>query len=585
MRAMITALLNGWLDPDKAPPQQLIRHRFLVVAASFLGLVLASRSLEDLLRGDLLRGFTVLLVSMVIPLVLYVLKRTGRPEAATVGLLAAGVLLILALVVQGSHLFATTPLYVCLLPLCAGLLMGSRSAVGWGAVGMSLLAFLLLLHALELRPNPHGWQASVVRALDLGLVLFMVTGLAVTFDTVQRAVLGLLERQADELAAENQVRRQAEAAARTAEANARTAMAARTRFLASMSHELRTPLHGVIGATRLMDGSDLPPAQRELLDTARSSADLLLGLIDDVLDYARLDAGAIQFERIPLDLRALLEEAASPLRLRGRSRGVAVRVEVQPGLSIWRMGDPTRIRQIVLNLAGNALKFTERGEVRIFAAAAGDGVRIEIEDTGIGMDQAALDGIFAPFVQAEGSIARRFGGTGLGLAIVRRLVQVYAGDIEVTSTPGVGTTFAVTLPLPATAPVAPMSLEEAPARGLRVLVVDDNAVNRSLALHMVRSGGHLAESVSSGEQALAAIAAAPFDVVLMDCQMPGMDGFQTTRRLRSDGWGGVVVGLSASAQPEVRGRALAAGMNAYLTKPIAPRALLLTLGREVAKAA
>ncbi|MFK7927281.1 MAG: ATP-binding protein, partial [Myxococcota bacterium] len=585
MRATLTSLSDGWLDPERAPHQQMVRHRFIVAAAGLMSTLLTVRSIAHAFHESWAWAASVLVFAVIYALLVVFLRLTAKSTATANGMMCTSLALVALLVFQGSHLFTNITTYLVLLPLTATLMLGARAGLLWCGAALGIIAALLCMHGLGWTADDHSWMDAVQRSMDVGVAVLMATGLALTFDVAQQAALKQQDENAAALVIENQVRRAAEHAARQAESSARSAMQARTRFLASMSHELRTPLHGVIGATSLIDGAVLPDDQRQLLHTAQTSADLLLSLINDVLDYARLDAAAVHLERVPFDLRATLEDVANPMALQGQEKGVSIVVDVEPDLHLWREGDPTRLRQILLNLTGNAMKFTSEGSVTLRAKSSPHGVLLEVIDTGIGMDADALDRIFQPFEQAEGSTARRFGGTGLGLAIVRRLVDVHGGTLDVRSEPGRGTTFAVTLPLPATEAAAPDPIEWVQTRQLRVLVVDDNAVNRTLAMHMLRREGHVPVEVNGGLDAIAAIEQQPFDAILMDCQMPELDGLETTRRIRAHGHPVVILGLSASAQPEDKALALASGMDAYITKPITPQALARAISHEANRVA
>ncbi len=324
--------------------------------------------------------------------------------------------------------------------------------------------------------------------------------------------------------------------------DAQAAAQAKADFLANMSHEIRTPMNGVIGMLDLMEAEGLDSQRRSMLETARNSAEALLGIINDVLDFSKIDAGKLTLEHIDLELQPLAEEVCTLFARQAHTKGVEVTCLVESTVPHLVRGDPVRLRQVLANLMGNAIKFTERGEValavrasRIDASHAH--IEISIQDTGIGMTPEAVSRLFQSFTQADSSTTRRFGGTGLGLAITKRLVDAMRGDIVVTSEPGRGSTFVVTLPMEIGASTNVM--KHADLSAFRLLIVDDNATNRRVLEHYLQTLRVRHESAISGAQALALARKAsadgePFDVIVLDYQMPGMDGLAFMRALRSD---------------------------------------------------
>jgi signal transduction histidine kinase len=409
---------------------------------------------------------------------------------------------------------------------------------------------------------------------------------------------------------------------------AEAANEAKTRFLATMSHEIRTPLNGVLGMNGLLLATPLDARQRQYAETIRQSGEGLLAIINEVLDMSRLEAGRMRLEPAPFDPVALVDEVVALLRPRAADKGVALRVEHAARGAAWLEGDAGRIRQVLFNLAGNALKFTERGGVCVRTAQRplADG-RVEwvlaVHDTGIGIDAAALPTLFQRFTQADSRVSRHYGGSGLGLAISRELVELMGGRIEVDSRVGEGSVFRVTLPLvvaaqpgahggraaagsaapPVTAPaagdgtpdaapgIAPGSTRgsatppalPAPTRPLRILVAEDNNVNQMLLTAMLEQLGHFADVVGNGREALHQVQQVDYDLVLMDIQMPEMDGETAARAIRAlPGAAGRVpiVAVSANVLPEQRAGYRAAGMDDLVTKPID----LAQLARSIAAA-
>lgn len=367
----------------------------------------------------------------------------------------------------------------------------------------------------------------------------------------------------------------------------------RARFLASMSHEIRTPLNGVLGMLELALEGTLAPSQRNQLEIAHRAGESLLGLLNDILDISKVEAGKLDLEVISFDLRKLIAECATIHGEQARRKGLEFTTEVETELAPRYLGDPTRIRQVVNNLLSNAIKFTESGRIAIHLAQTPEGIRLEIRDTGIGMSRDALDRIFSPFSQAATDTTRRYGGTGLGLALCQQLVERMHGQIRVDSRENEGTWFTVLLPLPADSnagedtatPAAPG--ESAAHRSCRILLVEDNRVNQIVASGLLQKMGHEVDHADNGERALAALALKPYDLVLMDCQMPVMDGYEATRRIRQNPqWSGLpVIAVTANVMAGDRDECLAAGMDDYITKPYSRKVLSDMILRWAARGA
>jgi signal transduction histidine kinase/FixJ family two-component response regulator/HPt (histidine-containing phosphotransfer) domain-containing protein len=361
-------------------------------------------------------------------------------------------------------------------------------------------------------------------------------------------------------------------------------------FLAMISHEVRTPLGGVIGMLRsaLKDAS-VAPATREKLRLSLSNADVLLQIINDILDFSRLEAGKMPMEVLDFDLAGLLRDVVGLLADRAEAKGVSLIADIGPALSTWWRGDPTRLRQVVVNLVGNGIKFTERGEVRVSAAEHdGQGIVVTVRDSGIGIEASALGRLFQKFEQADAATSRKYGGAGLGLAICKNIVGAMDGRIEVTSEPGVGSVFRVYLPLErgAPAPLAVVELGRPHAARLAVLCAEDGSTNQIILRELLGNMGHTITIAEDGLAALEELAARDYDLVIMDGRMPRMDGMAALQRLRA-GLDGVrdaavpVIALTANATAEERQRFLAAGASGFLAKPIDEIALHAEIGRQL----
>jgi PAS domain S-box-containing protein len=367
---------------------------------------------------------------------------------------------------------------------------------------------------------------------------------------------------------------------------ANAASRAKSDFLANMSHEIRTPMNGVIGMTELLKTTSLTPEQAEYTDAIRSSGEILLTLINDILDFSKIEAGQLVLEVLDFNLATTLEETEEVMSYGARAKGLDLSCTVEPGIPNLLRGDPGRLRQILFNLIGNAIKFTRSGSVkvgvrRVFEDSTSVTLRFDIADTGIGIPQDKLGHIFSKFSQADASTTRQYGGTGLGLAICQQLVGMLKGEIGVESELGKGSVFhftAVFEKQPESAEVRSVPVPEGirpPRRHLRVLVAEDNTTNRVIAVKILEKLGHVAVAVVDGQEAVEALRRMPYDAVLMDCQMPVMDGFEATRVIRDPASSVIdravpIIALTAHAMKGDRERCLEAGMNDYLAKPFLP---------------
>ncbi len=432
-----------------------------------------------------------------------------------------------------------------------------------------------------------GIAAVAAVALLSLLAGFVVYRLSRTVSRARRADRIVQARLAD-------AKQQAEVQAQRAEA----ASKAKSDFLAMMSHEIRTPMNGVLGFANLLLETPLSAEQREFVESAQRSGQALLILINDVLDYSKIEAGRMTVERIDCDLRAVCAEVRTILHPAAAGRGLNITLSYDAALPPVIQGDPFRVRQVMLNLVGNAVKFTDSGAVRIEVSRLDSGAaKISVVDTGIGISAEQLQRLFRRFTQADSSTTRRYGGTGLGLAISKTLVELMGGNIGVDSLPGSGSTFWFTLPLGpvgpaatvaepeaagvvgpapvalAAVPLLPVELGAADSRPRRVLLVEDNFVNQRVAVYMLTKLGAQVDVAQHGREAIEMLAKSAYDAVFMDCQMPEMDGFEATRIIRDPASAVLdhdvpVIAMTAAAFPEDRARALASGMSDFMTKPV-----------------
>ncbi len=573
LKALLRYLWNGGPEEGASPAE--LRQRRLLGTTVFLLLPVALILIiaNIWLFYDVADNKPILAAMGLVVFSLFLRARFGWHTVASYVAIAAFWVVPTYLIYE-SGLNTSNWAWMFPIVLLAQLLGNTKTALTWTAICIgTLLAFSLLTQSgvmtLAVRPEFHAKAVAISGSLIL--VMLFLAGFA--FRHSQQVTEVQLKEHIERLAREVETRRQAEEAARNAERSQAV-------FLATVSHELRTPLNGVIGAGQLLRETALTTEQTEFVDVVTSSGEMLLALINDVLDLSKLEAGKVELDLAPMEISSVVSVTLAPMVLLGRKKEVSVSCEIDERVPPVIVGDATRFSQILLNLVGNALKFTDQGHVKVILSCEPESERLllTIEDTGIGIPEEARSRLFQPFTQAESSTTRRFGGTGLGLTIVAQIVERMHGDIKIESEVGKGTRLNLSFPL--VLPTAEMSQAFDTLRGLepvvevgelKVLITDDNAVNRLVATRMLRQMRHEVYEANDGIEAVELIQAEDFDLVLMDVQMPNMDGLTATKKIRElPGKKGrtPIIGLTANAMASDKAELIEIGMDGYLAKPV-----------------
>jgi signal transduction histidine kinase/ActR/RegA family two-component response regulator len=559
---------------------------FLFLAISF-SLILGSLRIY---RGDALIGWTTLCFAILGLLTPVIHQKWGSLKLAALWLIGLLTVLLTGMAVVAGGLYSTASLWYGPVLVFILVTIGYRSALVW-VLGIALHSFLLFWlprHGIVLPDFQNHAVRDITMMIAIPASLIVTVTMLYGFFQAHRHAIESLDLQARTLF-------QQATELREAKEQAEAAMRARGEFIAIVSHEIRTPMNGILGVAQLLNGTPLNASQITYLQALNQSAEGLLAILNDILDFSKIEAGKMEIQVQTFALRALCNETIGLFNAIAKIKGIRLSLEIQPSLTDFFLGDPVRISQVLNNLVGNAIKFTEVGDVTLTVSkheSETDELNFSIQDSGIGMSESTLAKLFKPYTQADSSFSRKFGGTGLGLAICQRLTEMMGGKISAESTLDQGSRFSIQLPLPEANPdfsVTARNVDDAEGAlqfigaNRKILLVEDNTVNRMVAVKMLEKFGVQIEVAKDGQEAVEKWKAGHFDLIFMDCQMPEMDGYEATRtiriyeRERDPNERIPIIALTAHAMEEDQQRCMDAGMDAYLTKPVKAQVLKKSL--------
>jgi len=575
-------LWNGGLDPALANPVQLRERRTLSSTIFFVLPIAVGLFISNYYTGGERDNIYIAIATLIVFFGLYLQAYFNQQLLASqIPIFSFWAVMCLAMSTVGVS--GNTWAWLLCLPAIGSLVAGRTAGVLWSIIcAATLWTFAYLQatgHEFEYATLGVATQPLTL-AFEATLVLIMLTTATFVFRSGQVEAERKLNRTVKQLEKEVHDRTIAENEARQSEQ-------AKASFLAAMSHELRTPLNGVIGAAQLLMGGELSSKKKELMDVVLQRSETLMELINIVLDLSRLDSNSISLEAVPINIRELLRTTLAPLGFQAKSKELKFTIIIEDDVPDYIEGDPTRLRQILLNLVGNAVKFTTVGEITVVLDTALERLRLKITDTGIGIAKQAQASLFEPYVQANLSTMRKFGGSGVGLTIVKQVVSAMQGKIVVQSVPGRGTSFTVFLPLKQTS--APKIKLDKPDTiklpALSIVVADDNAVNRMVLSRMLEEDGHSVVTLSNGKEVVEYMADHEASVILMDLQMPILDGMSAVRKIRAmSGPRSTtpVIAVTANVVPQHRQEIMDSGMNGFLGKPFRKEELREALRQSLA---
>ncbi|MFT4861416.1 MAG: signal transduction histidine kinase/ActR/RegA family two-component response regulator [Pseudohongiellaceae bacterium] len=581
IRSYFLFLWNGGLNPKTAGLIELRERRILASAILLLSptgfIVIFTNTLNNVSGDNMYLIFGLLIVLSGLFIQAYL---NSQSIAANIVILAFW--MMPTLVMQSYGVQGTTMMWLLPIPAIAMLLTGRTNGMLWAAVCCVTIAIYGVIHEtglLNYNSQSHDYQPAVgiTNAIEGVMLIMILTGAALIFRTAQHNTEIEFRKLVARL--ENEVHSRA-----LAEADAKQSEQSKTAFLSAMSHEIRTPLNGVITATHLMVRAKNDGDRKEFSDIVIESSNTLMELVSDVMDLTAMESGKFKIANDAFDLRQLIQSTVRPFGFQAQEKGILLEVETDPAVPVFILGDRTKAKQIVINLVGNAIKFTSSGSVKVHTSIEHNKLKLVVEDTGIGIPEDAMSKLFEPFVQADVTTRSNFGGSGLGLTIVKKIVNAVNGNIKLESKLGEGTKFTVYFPLllPESQPSLPpteLNLEiTLPA--LNLLVADDNAVNRMVLGRLLENDNHCVVTVDDGKQALDYVKAHLVDAVLMDIQMPIMNGEEAAAAIRSiegEQRNVPIIAITANTSSDDVKRLLSSNFNGFLTKPFRHEDLIKTL--------